>query len=406
MRALLVVLALLFAAPALAQAKKDAPEAVGEAGGLVVSGIGVDETAKTDIQARLAGWRAAQRLAWPQLWARLAGGDPKQAPRLPDTALDQMVSAIEVERESVGGGRYVAQLSVVFDRTRAATFLGRFAPLVQSPPMLVLPVLQDAGTRMGYEPGNPWVAAWLRFRAGESAVDYVRLRASPTDSLLLTAFQAERPDIGPWRLLMDRYQTADVLIPELILERSWLGGPARALLIARFGPTARTIARVELAGEDGNIDALLDRAVAEADRIYTAALRAGLLVPDELLSPPEEAVEVPETGETIGARAVEARLRVTVDSPDNATLEAIERRLRSAPGIDGVRLESFVIGGRSTLAIATELEGTALALALDQAGLRLDGTILRLRRPDEQPFAPPPPAEGGPGDGNDDESGD
>ncbi|MFQ3666901.1 MAG: heavy-metal-associated domain-containing protein, partial [Sphingomonadaceae bacterium] len=143
MRALLVVLALLFAAPALAQAKKDTPEAVGEAGGLVVSGIAVDETAKTDIEARLAGWRAAQRLAWPQLWARLAGGDPKQAPRLPDSALDQMVSAIEVERESAGRGRYVAQLSVVFDRTRAATFLGRFAPLVQSPPMLAALAFRD-----------------------------------------------------------------------------------------------------------------------------------------------------------------------------------------------------------------------------------------------------------------------
>ncbi|WP_194744669.1 heavy-metal-associated domain-containing protein [Thermaurantiacus tibetensis] len=390
--ACLAILALL-AAPASAQRANPmpaAPEAVGESGGLVVPGIEVDETAKTNRAAREAGWRQAQRLAWPQLWARLSGAPPAQAPRVTDSALDQMVAAIEVEREAVRNGRYIARLAVVFDRARAAPWLGRYAPLVQSPPMLVLPVLQDAGTRMGYEPGNPWVEAWLRFRAGESAVDYVRLRANATDSLLLTAWQAERLDIPLWRLLMDRYQTADVLIPELVLERSHLGGPARARLFLRFGPSARLLARLELAREDGDIPALLDAAVREADRVYTTAMASGLLVPDALLSlPAQEEAEVPELAPELGARVAVANVTLEVDTPDSATLEAIERALRETPGVTSVRLQSFVIGGRSTLAVATALELESLARAVEEQGLRLEGRLLRRLRAEE---APPPPA--------------
>lgn len=384
------------AQPAPTPAPAQAPEAVGDSGGLIVPGIEVDETAKSDRAAREAGWRQAQRLAWPQLWARLSGAPPGTAPRIADSALDQMVAAIEVEREAVGGNRYVARLSVVFDRTRAAPWLGRFAPLVQSPPMLLLPVLQDAGTRMGYEPGNSWAEAWLRFQAGESAVDYVRLRASATDALLLTAWQAERIDIPLWRQIMERYQTADVLIPELILDRGVPGSPVRAQLILRFGPSARILARTDLRQEDGDIGALLATAVRESDRIYTAALRAGLLVPDELLAAAEPEVEVPELGPDIGAEAIAADLRLEVDTPDSATLERIERTLRAVPGVTGVRLQSFVIGGRSVLAVGTSPDMGPLAPALDSVGLRLDGNVVRERRPDEAPPAPPSVPEPGP----------
>lgn len=395
--------ALLLAAAPLAAQQAGAPEAVGDSGGLIVAGIEVDVTGKSDRAAREAGWREAQRRAWPQLWARLSGAPLAQAPRLADGALDQIVAAIEVEREAVGGNRYVARLSVVFDRTRAAPFLGAFAPLVQSPPMLLFPLLQDAGTRVGYEPGNPWADAWARFQAGESAIDYVRLRANATDAVLLSAWQAERIDIPLWRLIMDRYQTADVLIPELILDRGVPGGPAAARLILRFGPSARILARTDLTQDDGDIAALLARAVRDADRIYTAAMRSGLLAPDALLAAAEPEVEVPEIAPEIGAEAVEADLRLEVDTPDSATLERIERRLRAIPGVTAVRLQSFVIGGRSVLAIGTAPELGDLALVLDSAGLRLEGGTLRERRPDEPPLASPPapppappPQPGGP----------
>lgn len=384
---LLVLLAV--AAPAAAQGKaaSSAPVAVGESSGLVVPGIEVEATGKSNQDARMNGWREAQRLAWPQLWSRLSGLPAGQAPRLPDSALDNMVAAIEVEREAVRDRVYAARLSVVFDRARAAPFLGSLASFAQSPPMLLFPVLQDAAVRSGYQPDSPWVEAWLRFRAGESAIDYVRLRANPTDSFLLSAFQAERPQIAIWRQLVERYQVSDVLVAELILDRGLPGAPASALLIARVGPGGREIGRVRLRNEAGNIPALMDVAVREADLRFTAALRSGQLAPDPSLLPPEP-VEVPDLGPEIGSAAEGRLIEMDVETPTDAALAGIEAQLRAVPGVTGVELRSFVVGGTTRLAIRTLLDPAELALALDTQGLRLDGSRLRLRRADEAPLAP------------------
>lgn len=383
------------ATPAAAQRGKAAdttPVEVGESSGLAVAGIEVTASGKTPREARQNGWREAQRRAWPRLWAQFSGLSEASAPRLADGALDGIVSAIEVEREILSGTRYDARLTIVFDRTRAASYLGRFAEITQSPPMLLLPVLQDAAVRTSYAEDSPWLSAWLRFRASESAIDYVRLRANATDQLLLSAWQAERPDVAIWRQLVERYQVTDVLVPELILDRNWLGGPVEALLIVRFGPGGRELGRVRLSNPAGNVDAVMTRAVTEADALYVRALRAGLLVPDPSLLPPEE-IDVPELGREIGVVAAATSLSVEVDTPAAADLAALEARLRTIAGIDGTRIESFVVGGRSRLVIETGLEPAALALALDAAGLRLDGQLLRPRRADEAPLAPPEPAD-------------
>jgi hypothetical protein len=389
----LLLLFLVLTAPAMAQeGAPGEPEAVGEAGGLLVSGVAVDATGRTGVEARTNGWREAQRRAWPELWARLSGLAPSSAPRLADGALDGIVSAIEVEREAVGGRRYVARLTVVFDRVRAAAYLGRFGTLVQSPPLLVLPVLQDAGVRSGLDAASPWVKAWERFQAGESTVDYVRIRPTPADTLLLSAWQAERPSLVQWRGLMDRYQTADVLVPEFLLDRTVVGGPVSGLLVARFGPGAREVGRVRLEEPSGRVDLLLDRAVREADRLFASALRSGLIVPSTALSEEPEVVEVPEMGPELLGSAGGAQRRFGVETPDSPALSAIERRLRGAEGISGVRVESFVIGGRSVIVVETALSGDGLARALDAVGLREEGGALRLRRAEEAPLRPLPDA--------------
>jgi hypothetical protein len=366
------------------------PEAIGGGGGLIVGGVRVDTGGKTPTEARLAGWREAQRLAWPALWARMSGLAPGTAPALADSALDSIVSAIEVEREEIGPTRYIAQLAVVFDRARASTYLGRYAALVSSPPLLLLPVLQDAATRLGHEPQSPWLAAWARLRAGETPVDYVRIRPAPGDTVLLNAWQAERRHLFLWRMLVDRYQVADVLIPELILERSFLGGPVAATLIVRFGPSGRELGRVRLTNGAGDVDGLLDTAVREADRIYVAALRAGNLLPDPSLLEADEPPEEPMAEVPLVEAAPAAGIQLRVATPDDATLQAIQRAAASAQGVRAVRLQSFVLGGESVLEISTSLSLDELGLAFDAVGLRLEGTALRRRAAGEAPLAAPP----------------
>jgi hypothetical protein len=372
------------------------PTAIGGGGGLIVGGVEVDVGGRSPIDARLNGWREAQRQAWPALWARMSGLAPNTAPRLADSALDGIVSAIEVEREQIGPNRYVARLAIVFDRARASAYLGNYAALASSPPFLLLPVLQDGGTRMAHEASSPWLQAWARLRAGESPIDYIRIQPTPGDVILLNAWQAERRHLFLWRALIDRYAVADVLIPELILDRSWNGGPLSALLIVRFGPAGREIGRVRLSNRAGDVAGLTDTAVREADKLYVAALRAGNLLPDpSLIEPDVPLADLEGTGPEIGGGAGGAEvtgLRVRVATPDDATLQALQRIVATTPGVAGVRLQSFVLGGESVLEIVPEVPIEELRRALDARGLRLDGTLLRRRAEGEAPLAPLEPA--------------
>jgi hypothetical protein len=382
------------AKPKKKAANPDVPTAIGGSGGLVISGVDVDVGGKTAIDARLNGWREAQRQAWPALWARMSGLAASTAPRLPDSALDSMVSAIEVEREQIGPDRYVARLAVVFDRVRASSYLGRYAALSSSPPFLVLPVMQDAGTRMAHEAASPWLQAWARLRAGETPVDYVRIQPTPGDVILLNAWQSERRHIFLWRALIDRYQVADVLIPELILDRSYVGGPLEALLVVRFGPAGRELGRVRLRNRGGDVAGLMDTAVREADKLYVAALRAGNLLPDPSLIEPEEPVALVDSAPELGGEFEgSGGFAVRVQTPDDATLQAIQALIAGTPGVAGVRLQSLVLGGESVLEIVSDVPRDELRYALDARGLRLDGGVIRRSAAGDAPLAPPAPQE-------------
>jgi hypothetical protein len=390
-------------APLLAAAATDAraapagpagPVAIGGGSGLVVGGIAVEASGDTPDAARKAGWLEAERLAWPRLWARLSGQPPEAAPKLADGAIDAMVAAIEIEKEQVGGvkpAHYVARVAVVFDRARAGAHLGAFARFLTSPPLLLLPVLQDAGTRMAHEPASPWLQAWARLRAGETPIDYVRIQPAAGDQMLLNAWTAERRQIGLWRLLVDRYQVADVLIPELWLERSWAGGPLDALLIVRFGPEGRELGRLKLRNQGGDVAGLMDEAVRQADRIYVAALRAGQLAPDSRLleaeAPPPD-VAGPAIGAT-GAAVALYHMRLTTELFASAPPGAGEQRLRAIPGVNAVTTLSFMPGGEAVFDIAAAVPPDLLRYRFDQNGLRIDGDRLRQRQPDEAPLAPP-----------------
>jgi hypothetical protein len=386
------------AAPAPA-ADAAAPTAIGGGGGLVVGGIAVDVEGKNADEARANGWREAERLAWPLLWNRMSGEPAAAAPKLNDAAVDSMVSAIEIEQEQIGRGggptRYIARLAVVFDRARAASRLGKYAQYMTSPPLLVLPVLQDAAVRQAHEVQSPWLKAWARLRAGETPIDYVRIQPAPADILLLNAWQAERRHLSMWRDIVDRYQVADVVIPELILDRRWAGGPVSGLLIVRYGTAGHELGRVRLVNRGGDVDALMDEGVRQADRLYRAALREGRLVGDPALIG-DEAELMTVAGPEIGAVpqvAEQFRLTLKVQTEAGQAAGSVEARLRSIPGVVSVRTVSFAPGGDSVVEVGAGVDLETLRHALDAAGWRIEGDRLRPRRPDEAPLPPPVPRE-------------
>lgn len=358
---------------------------IASTGDFEISGIEVNATGDNAEAARAAGWREAQRKAWEQLWAKngLGGG---KAPALDAGTLDGMVSAIVVEKEQIGPHRYIATLGVIFDRARTGGYLGMQGQVARSAPMLVIPVLYQGGVSSVFETRTPWQRAWAEFRTGESVIDYVRPTGAGADSLLLTEGQISRRSRNWWRMILDEFGAADVVIPIARLQREFPGGPVHGTFTARYGPDNRFLGTFQMtAASEDKLPAMLAEAVKRIDGLYAAALANGRLAPDPtLLVQPQidpklvdellgKAVPVADGPTVEGEAAPVAAPTATTQTqtftvqfatPDATALDAGLAAVRSVSGVQGATVTSLAIGGMSVMrtTYAGELETLAAAL--------------------------------------------
>lgn len=353
-------------------------------GSYEVSGIKVDVAARTADQARYGGWREAQRKGWKMLWARVNGKPVENAPGLPDSTLDSISGGIVVEREQVGPNRYVATLGVLFDRARAGELLGVKGAVRRSAPMLVIPVEWSGATPISFERRSEWQKAWARFRAGNSPIDYVRVSGTGADPVLLNAAQARRPGRSWWRMLLDQYGAANIVVPEATLFRQWPGGPVIGRFVARYGPDATVIDQFSLTADTGDgLPAMLDRAVQRIDTAYTRALQEGAMRGDRslVIETPAEEVPIDDVLDQMAAAAATS-VTVQIDTPDAAALRAQEAQLRALTGVTSVQTSSLALGGTSSMRVAFSGPVSALREALVARGWQVEdvGGGLRIRR--------------------------
>ncbi|MBO9582141.1 MAG: heavy-metal-associated domain-containing protein [Sphingobium sp.] len=363
---------------------------IASSGDFEVTDIKVDIYGPDANMARQSGWKLAQRLAWHQLWKRTNGGEGQ---KFSDSVLDGLVSGIEVQQEQIGPNRYIATLAVLFDRARAGQALGVSAHVMRSPPLLIIPVLSDGGISTVFETTTEWQKAWAVFRAGESAIDYVRPTGDGPDSLLLNANQIGRHGRSWWRVLLDQYGAADVVMPLARLERSWPGGPIAGHFAARYGPDNRLIGTFDLraTGPD-QLPAMMKQAVAKMDQLYTQALNIGLLRPDPslIIEAPVDAVELANVSElesvmralpTDGGAVAPAAGSVSVqfDTPTVDSVSATERAVRAVPGVKSAVTTSLALGGTSVMQVSFEGSIDQLRAALEGRGLSVSGSGSTLR---------------------------
>ena len=353
-----------------------------------VGGISVDVTAKTVDDARRAAWTQAMGRAWPILWARLSNRPEAQAPRLSDGQIDAMVAGIESQGEQFSATRYIARLGVVFDRSRAAQYVGGEASL-QSPPMLLLPLLVDGGAAQVTQTRTAWRDAWGRWQGNVTPIDYVLPSGTAADNLWLSAAQVRRSEPAGWRSIITRFDTVDVLVAEARLVRSYPGGPIRALFIARHGAAGTELGRLALrVGSEAGLTRLLDEGVKGIDALYAQALRDGRLRADPDLAVDVGAIYAADVFIGTPPPAKETVL-VAAITPDNASLAAAEHILRSVAS--NVLVRQVAVGGTSRLEIALPGGEAALREALAARGWGLDqvGPELVLRRLSALPALPP-----------------
>ena len=372
-----------------------------------VGGVEVDVSGPNADAARTGGWRLAQRRGWKLLWARANGRAPEQAPGLPDSTLDAIVAGIEVENEQISPRRYIARLGVLFDRARAGQLLGAQGGVRRSSPMLVIPVMRSGGAALSFESRTEWQRAWARFRSGGSPIDYVRPIGTGPDPLLLNAAQVGRPGRGWWRMLLDQYGAADIVMPVVTLSRLWPGGPVTGHFAALHGPDAETVTQFTLRAENSDgLARMLDEGVRRIDAAYGDALRSGALNPD-----PSLVIEADVADDLLAASVAQeeappgqvppegprATLTVQVDTPDVAALTAAEQAIRGIAGVISSTTTSVALGGVSVIRASYAGDPAAFRPALNGAGVTVRGLqIEQAASPPPIPVAPPPAAAGAP----------
>jgi hypothetical protein len=359
-----------------------------------VLGIEVDVSADNAEEARVEGWRRAQAEGWRMLWSRTTGRPPAQAPRLADSVLNSIVSGIVIEQEQIGPRRYVARLGVLFDRARTGQMLGVQGLVRRSAPMLVIPVMTTGSTPYSFEFQNEWQRAWAQFRTAGSPVDYVRTSGAGIDPLLLNRAQAGRRGRGWWRMLLDQYGAADILVAEVDLRRLYPGGPALGLFTARFGPDGEVLGRFSLrVPASGDVARMMDEGVRRIDAIYTRALEAGVLLPDsslviiepEVQQAAEEAaleIELPEPVTQVPVGPI-ATFNLQVDTPDPDSVQRAELAISRVGGVTSAITTSLALGGTSVMRVTYSGDAAAFQAALRSQGWQvqaINGNTLRISR--------------------------
>lgn len=370
---------------------------------LEIGGIHVDVGGPDAQSARYAGWRMAQREGFRMLWAKMHNAPVSQAPTLPDGALDQIVSSINVEREQIGPNRYIADLGLLFDRARAAPFLGvEGAQVERSAPMLLIPVIVSGGTATTVEQRNAWQRAWAQFRTSQSPIDYVRISGMGADPLLINAAQSGRPGRGWWRSLLEMYGASDILVAEVQLQRLYPGGPARGRFIARHGPDNEVVGGFTLTAANGDaIPAMLAQGAQRIDQLFAQALATGRLTRDPSLNlpPPPVLPELPLAKPPVSANAANA-FQVQVSGNNVTVYNFAMAHLRTLPGVTSATPQQINPGGTSYVLVQYKGDIGQLAAALSARGWVTDfsGTVVRIRSgSDKPPALPQPPPQPGPG---------
>jgi hypothetical protein len=371
-------------------------------GTLEISGIHVDVGAADANAARYAGWRIAQRQGFRALWAKMHKAPLDQAPNLPDSTLDDIVSSINVEREQIGPNRYIADLGVLFDRARAAQFLGvEGGEVRRSAPMLLIPVTVTAGTETSVELKNAWQRAWAEFRTSQSPIDYVRVSGLGVDPMLVNAAQTDRPGRGWWRNIIDLYGAADILVAEVQLQHIYPGGPARARFIAHHGPDNEVVGGFTLITQSSaGIPAMMAEGARRMDELFSTALAAGRLQRDPSLNlPAPPPLPVEEKPVEVKPTNVANAFQVQINAGGDVNIYNFAMaHLRTLGGIESATPQLINPTGVSYILVTYRGSIGQLAGALGGRGWMAEtsgGNVVRIRSASGKPppLPPPPPQQ-------------
>ncbi len=317
-----------------------------------VSRIQVDESAENAVAAREAAVNQAQIDGLNRLLQRLSdAGEHGRLPAAEDLPVDQYVLGYSVENEQVLATRYIASFSVSYDQAAVTELLesrGIAFAAQPSPPVLVLPLLATESAVVLWEESNPWRTAWIEGMSRQSLAHVVLPLGDLGDSVLVNAQAALSGDLEALMALADKYGAESVLVAQA------------ATVDAPVGPTDLQV-RVRQYRTTGGQDVLLERISADSPEVaYAQAVER---VQGQLAEDWKAAAAPVTTGPSTSTR-------MTARYASLADWVAIERGLRSAPGVADVRLRR-IEADRAELVVRHRGPVQELANSLTPLGLQL-----------------------------------
>ncbi len=185
-----------------------------------VEGVQVDATADNAADAREIAHSQGRREAFTTVLRRLTR--PQDWPRLPilgDQAITEMGAGLRIEDERNSRNRYLARITYNFRAESVRqVLLDANIPFseTQSPPILVLPVLEADGQLMLWEQSNPWFEAWSAQSLGNELVPVIAPLGDLTDISAIDADTALRGDWLYMETMVQRYGASAVLLAHAV----------------------------------------------------------------------------------------------------------------------------------------------------------------------------------------------
>lgn len=179
--------------------------------------VAVDVTARNAAVARTLAIREGERRAFQALMDRIVA--PKDKDRfdgLDQGSITDLVLGLQFANERSSQVRYIADLTVQFNAERVRALLKEAeVPFTQTPGsrLLVLPVMEYAGTRLLWEPENSWFAAWQNRDLANGLLPYVLPEGDMTDRLTLNQFQATTASDSQRQVLASNRGASGTFVP-------------------------------------------------------------------------------------------------------------------------------------------------------------------------------------------------
>ena len=205
-----------------------------------VANMAVDETAESAAAAREIALAKGQTQAFKRVIDRIVPkSEHGRVPQPTPAVLLEIVSGIEVEDEKTSPVRYLANLTVRFDKRAVRRFLRNadiaFAESIGNP-LIVLPVYRAAGTVQLWDAENIWLRSWQALPLLDGLLPLIVPKGDGEDIAAVSPEQALNGDERRLSAIANRYHAKGAVLAVAALRRDDASNSTMLeVALSRFG---------------------------------------------------------------------------------------------------------------------------------------------------------------------------